>query len=302
MFYLYICVVFYRRKILLALLQIFDNKLDKIRLQKLLFLFSQKQEKPIYHFAPYKFGCYSYSANADLYVMFRQGLLEENETECKKVDQTDYLSQLTQSDYELMHTIKSDYGIMDKNDLIKHTYLQYPFYAIKSEIAKKLLSKNELKKVQASIPEQNDIVLFTIGYEGISLEEYLVRLLKNNVKMLVDVRNNPLSMKYGFSKSTLKKCCESMGILYEHIPDVGIPSEYRQKLHSQKDYDMLFEMYKAQVLTETISKQKYILNLLKTHRRIALTCFEADTCQCHRKPLAEAIEKLPEFNYTVKHI
>jgi len=50
MFYLYICVVFYRRKILLALLQIFDNKLDKIRLQKLLFLFSQKQEKPNHNY------------------------------------------------------------------------------------------------------------------------------------------------------------------------------------------------------------------------------------------------------------
>ena len=50
-------------------------------------------------------------------------------------------------------------------------------------------------------------------------------------------------------------------------------------------------------LTQTV-----ILNLLKQHKRIALTCFEANICQCHRKHLAEAIETLPSFEYEVKHI
>jgi hypothetical protein len=39
--------MFYRRKIILALIEFFDGELEKIRLQKLLFLFCQKQEKPI---------------------------------------------------------------------------------------------------------------------------------------------------------------------------------------------------------------------------------------------------------------
>ena len=37
--------MFYRRKIILALLQLFDGQLEKIRLQKLLFLFTNKQTK-----------------------------------------------------------------------------------------------------------------------------------------------------------------------------------------------------------------------------------------------------------------
>ena len=61
--------MYYRRKIILALLQVFDNELEKIRLQKLLFLFCQQQEKPDYDFVPYKFGCFSYSANAALTAM-----------------------------------------------------------------------------------------------------------------------------------------------------------------------------------------------------------------------------------------
>ena len=89
-------------------------------------------------------------------------------------------------------------------------------------------------------PKGTKTIMFTIGYEGISLEEYLVRLIKNDVKVLVDVRNNPLSMKYGFSKSQLKKYCASLGIKYAHFPEVGIQSDQRQELNSQNDYNKLF--------------------------------------------------------------
>ena len=55
-------------------------------------------------------------------------------------------------------------------------------------------------------------------------------------------------------------------------------------------------------LTKTQATQQQILSLLIQHKRIALTCFEANICQCHRKHLAEAITSLPNFNYVVKHI
>ncbi len=109
-------------------------------------------------------------------------------------------------------------------------------------------------------------------------------------------------MKFGFSKKQLKKFCENLGIDYLHIPEVGIQSDQRQELNTQKDYDKLFEIYRKQNLQETISHQEQILNLLKEKKRIALTCFEANICQCHRKHLAEAIIKLPEWNFELKHI
>jgi len=186
--------------------------------------------------------------------------------------------------------------------LMKHTYINYPFYATKSEVAVDILDKNELEKVKNAKPKSTKTVLFTIGYEGISLEEYLVRLLKNDVKVLVDVRNNPLSMKYGFSKTLLKRYCESIGIRYVHIPEVGIHSEQRQELNTQADYDKLFTVYRKQNLIKTTKAQTDILNLLKENKRIALTCFEANICRCHRKHLAEAIEILPGFEYKVEHI
>ena len=294
--------MFYRRKIILALLQLFDGQLEKIRLQKLLFLFTNKQSKAEYEFIPYKFGCYSYSANADMTAMVTRGFLNEDEKSFEKKDKTDYLKQLKPTDLKLLMEVKVNYGKMSATALMKHTYINFPFYATRSEAAENILTKEELEKVAKAKPKGIKTVLFTIGYEGISLEEYLVRLLKNDVKILVDVRNNPLSMKYGFSKSQLKRYCESLGIQYIHFPEVGIQSKQRQELNTQGDYDKLFAVYRKNNLSKTTNSQNEILKLLKEHKRIALTCFEANICQCHRKHLAEAIETLPDFNYEVKHI
>jgi len=294
--------MYYRRKVILALLQLFGGRLEKIRLQKLVMLFCQKQEKPDYDFVPYKFGSYSFSAHADLTAMSERKFIVSTEKHYDKKDKTDYLKQLKADDKKFLLELKTKFGRMSETDLMRHTYLNYPFYAIRSDAAENILSKDELAKVNNAKPKSSKTILFTIGYEGISLEEYLVRLLKNDVKVLVDVRNNPLSMKFGFSKSQLKKYCESLGIQYMHFPEVGIQSEQRQELNSQKDYDKLFSVYRKVNLSKTTKAQIEILNLLKQHKRIALTCFEADICQCHRKHLAEAIEALPNFPYEVKHI
>lgn len=276
--------------------------MEKIRLQKLLFLFTLKQTKAEYDFVPYKFGCYSFSASADLATMVAKGLLEEKKKDFVKLDRTDYLKLIKSDDLDHLHLVKTSYGRLGTNALMKYTYINYPFYAIKSEVAPVILDRDELEKVEASRPRGSNTVLFTIGYEGISLEEYLLRLLKNDVKVLVDVRNNPLSMKFGFSKGQLKRFCDNLGIKYVHVPEVGIRSEQRQELKSQADYDRLFTEYRTHNLANTTKAQTEIFDLLKANKRIALTCFEANICQCHRKHLAEAIEAFPGFEYIIEHI
>lgn len=294
--------MFYRRKVILALLQLFDRQIDKISLQKLLFLFTQRQSKAEYDFVPYKFGCYSYSAHADLTAMVRKGILTDFDNYYTVNEPVDYFKLLKDADKRLMLQVKAQYGQMNANALMKHTYLNFPYWAINSVKAKDILTTEQLEKVNSSRPANDKTILFTIGYEGISLEEYLNRLLKNDVQVLVDVRHNPLSMKYGFSKKQLQSYCMSLGIDYMHYPEVGIQSEQRQALNTQADYDQLFSVYRKNNLTKTVSSQEKIFSLLKDRKRIALTCFEANICQCHRKHLAEAIERMPEFEYEVKHI
>lgn len=294
--------MFYRRKIVLAMLQIFEGQIDKISLQKLLFLFTQRQAKAEYDFIPYRFGCYSYSANADLTAMVTREMVSQTKTHFTSIEKTDYFKVLKETDKKLMLEIKALYGTMNADALMKHTYLNFPYWAINSVKAIEILTKVQLEKVENSRPKINEIILFTIGYEGISLEEYLNRLLKNDVKILIDVRNNALSMKYGFSKSQLQRYCNSLGIEYMHFPEVGIKSEQRQELNTQSDYDNLFSVYCENNLKKTTASQLKILELLQENKRIALTCFEANICQCHRKHLSEAIENLPNFKYQVKHI
>lgn len=294
--------MFYRRKVILALLQAFEGHLPKISLQKLLFLFANRQTKSDYDFVPYRFGCYSFSANADLTAMVGHGQLLEDKDSFTKICTTDYIKTLTEKDKQILTELKANYGKLSTNSLMKLTYLNYKYYAINSVKAKEILTEDQYKEVLNAKPIGNKTILYTIGYEGISLEEYLNRLIKNDVKVLVDVRNNALSMKFGFSKSQLTNFCKSLNIEYLHIPEVGIQSNQRQELKNQSDYDNLFEIYKKQNLKQTISQQEQILNLLKDKKRIALTCFEANICQCHRKHLAEAIVKLPEWSYELKHI
>jgi uncharacterized protein (DUF488 family) len=294
--------MFYRRKIILALLQLLGGEADKLRLQKLLFLYSQRKKSPEYEFVPYKFGCYSYSAYADLGAMVKKENLRENENSYLKTDSIDFVKSLKKEDATLLREVVKLYGNMNNNSLIKHTYINFPYYALKSTIADTILNEEQLSKVKQSVKLNTHTILFTIGYEGISLEHYLNKLVQNDIKLLVDVRRNPLSMKFGFSKSLLKRYCENLGIDYVHIPEVGIHSNERQELNTQADYDNLFETYKATTLIETTLQQEHIIQLLQKHKRIALTCFEDNICQCHRKPLAESIKNFPIFEYDVKHI
>lgn len=294
--------MFYRRKIILALLQVFGGRLEKINLQKLLFLVCQKQKEPEYDFIPYLYGCYSHSAKADLFTMVTKDFLTEDETGYSKKDRKNYLILLDEEDKKLINQAYLLYSKMDGDGLMKHTYTNFPYYAVNSTTAERLLTKEQLEKVNAFKHASTNTTLYTIGYEGISLEAYLNKLITNDIKVLVDVRNNPLSQKFGFSKSQLIRYCQGLNIEYLHLGDVGIESEYRQELKEQSDYDNLFTNYKKKTLPKTICTQEKILSLLVEKKRIALTCFEANICQCHRKHLAEAIIKLPGWNYELKHI
>lgn len=294
--------MFYRRKIILALLQVFGGKLEKVNMQKLLFLVCNRQKDPDYDFIPYLYGCYSHSAKADLNTMVQKEYLTEDEVSYSKKDKKNYMALLDEEDRKLVNEIYELYNKKDTASLMKHTYINFPYYAINSTMAAKLLGHEQLQKVNTSRPSLSNTVLYTVGYEGISLEAYLNKLIKHDVKVLVDVRNNPMSQKFGFSKSQLIKYCEGLNIQYVHFPEVGVQSEYRQELKTQSDYDSLFGTYKKKTLTTTIVTQESILKLLIENKRIALTCFEANICQCHRKHLAEAISKLPQWHYEIKHI
>ena len=142
--------------------------------------------------------------------------------------------------------------------------------------------------------------LLSIGYEGITLETYINKLIINDVHVLCDVRKNAFSQKYGFSKSQLQKACEGVGIRYVHIPELGIESDKRLELHSQTDYDTLFQDYEKTTLKNNHIALLKVRDLIVKDKRVALTCFEKNPLQCHRTRVANALMQLPGINYTFK--
>lgn len=132
-------------------------------------------------------------------------------------------------------------------------------------------------------------MLFTIGYEGRSQDEYLALLREAGVTILADVRANPLSRKKGFSKKALAQGCEEAGIRYEHLPQLGIPSKKRKGVKTQKDFDALFEEYAADWLPQQGEALAQLRAWMDEGERVALTCYERDASRCHRHLVAEAL-------------
>lgn len=292
----------YRRKILLAFIDIFGGTIDKPYLQKMLFLLGQHQEKPVYEFIPYHYGSYSFTVQWDINALCDRALLQEDEYTITLLEKRDYLQGLHPRDAQTMHALWSKYRKTSRNELLQELYEQYPYYATRSKLLNEVLGKEAQQRVEQYRHVEQRTVLFTVGYEGRSLEHYLNILIRNGINLLVDVRNNPVSMKPGFSKRQLERICRNLDIEYRHFPEVGIVAGLRKGLKAQDDYDELFVAYRRTILPTTLPTQREILNLLQQYRRIALTCFEAESQRCHRRHLAEAISKLPDFTYDVEHL
>ena len=291
----------YRKKILLALTELFGVELSATRFQKLLFIFSNECITQEYHFIPYKFGCFSFQSMRDKKKLIEEDFLENKNTWILRKKNSSYLNELTKSDQEQLLRLKKEFKNYSTHELIKHVYLNYPYYAINSEIAPKHLSPKELNTIEVASVFEEGVNLFTIGYEGKSLEQYLNILIRKNVNVLCDVRKNPLSRKYGFSKKTLQNACEAVNIKYFHLPELGITSEKRKSLNCQADFDKLFLEYDKTIIPKEGKSLQIILQLINKYRRVALTCYENLPVQCHRSRVANALHKL-EVSIPLTHL
>jgi len=136
-------MMYYRRKIVLALLEAFGGELEKLQLQKLLMLFTTYQRNKSYHFVPYKFGCFSFQANADLSTMKKYAQVEEGERTWKKTDPTAYWSTLKPEDRKAIARLKTKFQGHSSEELIRYTYVNFPYFAINSTVADRYLNALE---------------------------------------------------------------------------------------------------------------------------------------------------------------
>ncbi len=294
--------MYYRRKILLALLQVFGGELSKLDLQKYLFLFNVSSNKPFFDFIPYKYGCYSFQSNQDLSALSKYNQVEESEKSWRLKDKTNFLNSLSTKDKISLTAFYQKFNYLTGNKLIKYVYEHYPYYAINSTIAEEILDGEKYRTVLESKPDKNDYAVFSIGYEGKSVEHFTNELIKEDVRVLCDIRKNAFSMKYGFSKKQLKFIVENVGIKYVHLPELGIVSGKRKQLNSKEDYEILFKDYEENILPENKDALEELYKIFLQNKRIALMCFEADHNYCHRSRTCNALAEINKKETNYQHL
>lgn len=297
-------MLFDRQKRLLALVNALGGEIGNMDLQKLLLLYcNETDESPIYEFVPYKYGAFSFTSYADKRKLIEKGLLADEDREW--ILTTEGKAAAASNTKKLMFDqFAKRYFSLRGDELVAETYRRYPYYAILSEIVDRVLAgdMSAIQAIDAARPKISTPGLCTIGYEGRALESYLNTLVRDGVTLLCDVRRNPLSRKYGFSKNTLSKGCEGVGIRYEHLPELGIASEERRELKTQADYDALFDRYTKESLPRQINALIKIRSWIEKGDRVALTCYESLPEQCHRTCVAEALEQRFGKGFKPRHL
>jgi len=291
--------MYYRRKILLALIEVFDGNLTNTDCEKLLFNFCKMTQKNHYDFFPHRFGPFSFVSYYDKARLIDLGLLMPTQ-DFQLNKKHSYLKEITPSDKKVLIELKAS-GLRGKR-LIQKTYRENPQFTVKSEILDKLFDKKEIKQFKFAWNTDTSPFVFTIGYEGESIDSFLYKLISNNIMAVVDVRNNPQSMKYGFSKKSFSNYVEKAGLKYFHIPELGIPSEMRKGLGQTLTHKKLFDKYKLNLLPKQEDAKIYLLSLIAKYPRIALVCFENDYRCCHRNALVEYLIKEDNLSKSVIHL
>lgn len=276
-----------RQRFLLEFInQLPDNGIQMTNLQKLVFLQMMDHYNSAYDFVPYKYGPYSFQLAIDVDILCRDGFL--------RYDNARIYSNET-------HQLGIYFsGIKERGDaLIRKVYNLYPYYAINSEIVDRIFPIVETQKFteeKRKLQKKGEL-LFTIGYEGRSVEAFINELIQNDIHLLCDVRRNPLSRKFGFSKSKLEHIIKNVGIEYCHIPELGIESEKRVSLNSIQDYELLFQEYAA-TLPQKCKYINMIKEFLKEKERVALMCYEKEAYMCHRHVIRDYLVKEYEVRST----
>lgn len=130
-------------------------------------------------------------------------------------------------------------------------------------------------------------MLFTLGYEKRSIDEFVELLLKEKVDVLVDVRETAWSHKPGFSKRALEAGLAEAGIDYVHAKFAGNPKRLRATARTHKECLDRYDRYLDQNPRIVEEFTLLVTRLQGDGKRVCVTCFERHPGDCHRGILAE---------------
>ncbi|MBG1261778.1 DUF488 family protein [Nostoc commune] len=143
--------------------------------------------------------------------------------------------------------------------------------------------------------------LFTIGFTQKKAEQFFETLLKAGVRRVIDTRLNNVSQLAGFTKKNdLEYFLHKIGeIEYIHIlelaPTKDILDEYKKKQINWATYEQRFN----QLITERQIEKKVSSNFLDEG---CLLCSEAKPHNCHRRLVAEYLQRKLDKTIKIHHL
>ena len=280
---------YHRQRFLLALLQAATARLSKKHLreldvQRLLFFCKKKAGFDDYDFINFRNGPLSFQAESDLDLLKSYGWLENTAQGIQLKHQAYVLDNKQRA--EKLRDLIEEYG-KSSIDPSAHKSPR------KKDVRKKGAGKKAAGEKRKT--EREETMVYTIGYEGLTLERYLQKLIDHQVLLLCDVRHNPFSRKFGFSKTTLARVLDEIPIEYRSFHKLGIESQKRKEL----DRKQLLSDYRA-VLPELQPELNRLLKAFEGKKKVALTCFEAESTDCHRHCIGEWLKSKDGFQ--VQHL
>jgi uncharacterized protein (DUF488 family) len=141
--------------------------------------------------------------------------------------------------------------------------------------------------------------VFTLGYQGLSLEKYVETLLASNVGIVLDVREVAWSYNRRYIKSVLQKTLLEAGIKYTHLRVCGNPSANRKTATSIEECLSRYRDYLKENSECLEILLEYVEHASKRNQPACLTCYEHKPEECHRNILTDSLlEIAPELQIT----
>ena len=137
-------------------------------------------------------------------------------------------------------------------------------------------------------------VLYTIGYDGLTVPALVRKLQEAGVERLVDVRKRPSSRQRGFSLMQMFERLRKSGIHYEHLKGLGNPDDIRA-LWFAGELEKGRKQYRRYLENGSSGDVDLLIGLAKL-KPTAILCRENDHETCHRSVVAEvAAERDPSI-------
>jgi uncharacterized protein (DUF488 family) len=132
--------------------------------------------------------------------------------------------------------------------------------------------------------------IFTIGYEGSDIVDFIATLKIAGVKVLADVRQVTVSRKKGFSKNQLAGHLEVAGIKYFSARDLGDPKAGREAAR-RGDFAEFRRIYGEHLTTPPAQSAVVDLATVARAEMTCLMCYERDPETCHRRIVANQLKE-----------